>query len=184
MFLLDDTPYGRAFVDQMGFLVTPEQLWEALQESMGTYLNSSFVDYARRYNSQRMWDCNQVDGPPPYPELSSNPDKLRSRNGAKSKPERVKRSGFVYLMQAENGEYKIGLSQNPPARALQLELNIGFRMTIIHAIPSDDMQIDERNLLNTYSDKCIHGEWFALTPADVDHICSLTETDLREARDD
>jgi hypothetical protein len=48
-----------------------------------------------------------------------------------------------------------------------------FEVEYVCLIKTDDMYALEKQLQREYSDKNIKGEWFALSPADVEYIKGL-----------
>jgi|TARA_B100000315_G_scaffold246425_1_gene273676 hypothetical protein len=86
-------------------------------------------------------------------------------------PSLEKREGFVYLMESE-AEYKIGKAVDIERRRKRLILDLGCEIGVLHAIASDDYSQAEWDLHQRFADKRIHGEWFALEPADIKWICA------------
>jgi hypothetical protein len=83
------------------------------------------------------------------------------------------RPGFVYLLYAETGLYKIGLSIDPVARFKSINKQVSEDVQLLHTIPADDRYFAERDLHALYTAKRQEGEWFSLSAEDVDHILSL-----------
>jgi hypothetical protein len=89
------------------------------------------------------------------------------------KPHKDEAPGCVYLMRADNGAYKIGLSRRPRERVQQLRRNRFGTIEVLHVIETDNMRALERELHKRYADKQIHGEWFMLDESDVAEIKAL-----------
>lgn len=82
--------------------------------------------------------------------------------------------GFVYLIQQVNGQhYKIGKSITPDKRMSLFEVKLPFPIERICTIETDDMSGLERELHETFANKRVDGEWFALDTEDVEYIKSL-----------
>lgn len=83
------------------------------------------------------------------------------------------KSGHVYLIQSPTGAWKIGRTSNPEDRMATFGLRLPIEVKYVCLIPTDDMYALERKLQSKYIDKLINGEWFALSPADVEEIKAL-----------
>lgn len=110
--------------------------------------------YADDYDK---WRC--FNDPPPTP-----------REERRRKP---KKPGYVYLIRADNGYYKIGRTVNPAARLETLEVRLPFPIEALHIVSCQDMTGTEKELHAKFQDKRKDGEWFALTDEDVEYIKSL-----------
>jgi predicted GIY-YIG superfamily endonuclease len=82
--------------------------------------------------------------------------------------------GYVYLVRASDGAYKIGTSQHPALRMEYLqEKKPDVELTLLHLIYCADAYRAESQLHMQYSPKRIKGEWFALNDEDVKEITSI-----------
>lgn len=108
--------------------------------------------------------------------LRSNAGKawLRAQEKQRQKPRRQVRAGYIYVIQSQSGEYKIGLSETPKKRISKLEVKLPFDIEVIHLIQTDDMHRLESSLHMTFEAKRVRGEWFALDSEDVDYIKQMT----------
>lgn len=95
--------------------------------------------------------------------------KLSRDVGKPSKP----KPGYVYLIQSENGQYKIGKSNNPSQRCKIFGLKLPFKVELIHLVKTDDMSKLETELHKHFASQRINGEWFSLSPEDIDYIKSF-----------
>jgi len=79
-------------------------------------------------------------------------------------------TGYVYI--AQSGDYcKIGFTSHSPAdRISQLQTGNPHPVKLVGMIPGT--MRDEERLHAEFADKQVRGEWFALTPDDVQHILS------------
>lgn len=86
-------------------------------------------------------------------------------------------SGYVYVLKSDNPEfsYKIGKSQGVEKRREALEKQMKMKLQLIHTFPADDYTLAENALHRQFADRLINGEWFDLTPEDVDYIKSIAE---------
>lgn len=90
--------------------------------------------------------------------------------------------GYVYLMEA-GGRHKIGRTNNVSARLKYLNggrfhTSIPFEIVLIHSIKVFDQRTVERWLHARFAGKRKRGEWFDLTPEDVEWVCSLMDSDF------
>jgi len=84
--------------------------------------------------------------------------------------------GFVYVFQG-NGYYKIGYSQRPPQRRLQISPKLPFELRVVCVVESLRAQHLESQLHVKFKDKRLRGEWFNLDEDDVAYIKSLEAKD-------
>lgn len=96
----------------------------------------------------------------------------------KSKPAKA---GYVYLIRAETGQYKIGMSTRIGKRIRFFEIKLPFEIELVHSISCEDCAWTERQLHERYADKRIKGEWFALNADDVEEICRIAALNRRAA---
>ena len=87
---------------------------------------------------------------------------------------KTKKPGYVYLIRAENGYYKIGRAKNYQERIERLEVKLPFSIEPLHILQCVDMVEAERALHIRFQDKRVNGEWFALTPEDVEYIKNMS----------
>jgi hypothetical protein len=84
-------------------------------------------------------------------------------------------SGFIYLLRAETGHYKIGRAKNVENRIRSIAAFVPFRVELAHTIATDDTVRLERCLHFLYerAGKRVNGEWFNLSPLDVAAIQAI-----------
>lgn len=63
--------------------------------------------------------------------------------------------------------YKIGRSNSTGRRAYELAVQLPEKLSLVHAIETDDPVGIERYWHERFATKRANGEWFALTKADV-----------------
>lgn len=83
------------------------------------------------------------------------------------------RAGYVYLIQSSTGAYKIGKTKNPQDRIRTFAIKLPFEVEYVCLIPTTDMAELETRLHQRFADKRVNGEWFNLSPEDVEYIKGL-----------
>ncbi len=89
-----------------------------------------------------------------------------------------KKPGFVYLLRADNGHWKIGCASNPNNRLKTFNVKLPFDVQYEYLIPTNEMTRAEALLHERFSDKQVNGEWFALDADDVAWIKTLKKLDV------
>lgn len=84
---------------------------------------------------------------------------------------------YVYLLRAENGEYKIGKSKDPEARAKYINY-ASRRVTLVWSLACEDATKTERAMHQRFSEYHITHEWFDLPTEVVEWIKGQTEAAL------
>lgn len=87
----------------------------------------------------------------------------------------VHADGYVYLIQAASGFYKIGRTANPKNRIRTFSVKLPFEVDYLCLIKTKNMYKLERELHKRYEKKRVRGEWFKLSPADVEYIKGLAK---------
>jgi hypothetical protein len=82
--------------------------------------------------------------------------------------------GFIYLVRAHSGEYKIGRAVDVSARLRGLATLAPFDLELIHKFPADNCLLAERILHEQFAGKRIRREWFQLDQIDVFEFSRLT----------
>jgi hypothetical protein len=77
------------------------------------------------------------------------------------------RYGFVYLVQAHRGEYKIGRTNLVDRRLSELGVTAAVEHHLVHEIKTDDPAGVEAYWHRRFEAKRMRGEWFKLDAADV-----------------
>ncbi len=85
------------------------------------------------------------------------------------------RAGYVYLLRTLHDEtlFKIGRTSNPDNRAKTFGVTLPFPVEYVCLIQSDDMYILEGQLHAKFSQQRLDGEFFRLSPDDVEYIKGL-----------
>lgn len=105
-------------------------------------------------------------------------------------PNERERPGFVYVVKADNGVFKIGFTRNINRRMYGLRCVSPMPLTLITEIALKDCVAAEAWLHDRFRDKRSHGEWFTLSDEDVAFIARLKgepikiEADVDAANED
>lgn len=83
-------------------------------------------------------------------------------------------AGWIYVIQS-GAEYKIGSSTNVSRRLRVLMAELACESHLVFKFRVDAMYSHECKLHETFADKRTRGEWFALTPMDLDTIQTMLE---------
>lgn len=86
------------------------------------------------------------------------------------------RGGYVYLLKADNGLYKIGRSKSLDARIKQLGLILPYELELALVIETIDTTKLEQELHDHFADKRKRGEWFELDESDLCYLAEIAET--------
>lgn len=86
--------------------------------------------------------------------------------------------GFIYILVAETGRYKIGRASDLKRRMKQLRTAAAVTFTVLHSIRSADTVRTEKLLHEKFASSRCHGEWFDLTLVDVEWVTSLRDFQL------
>lgn len=81
------------------------------------------------------------------------------------------RAGYVYLIAASNGTYKIGRTKNPEDRMKTFGLRLPFHVEYVAVVQTEDMYSLEKELHKRFKKKRLNGsEFFQLVEDDVNYI--------------
>jgi hypothetical protein len=98
----------------------------------------------------------------------------KSRSVVSGRVPTVSKSGYVYLIKASTGAYKIGMSKDPNSRIATFK-TLPFDVELLALIQTDNMHELEKELHERFADKRRQGEWFNLSSEDVEYIKSLDD---------
>lgn len=84
-------------------------------------------------------------------------------------------NGYIYLYGPVEGQYKIGKSNSPERRDIEIvpRTILPIDPDMIHLIPTNQMDAAETILQERYADLRTKGEWFNLTPDHITEICAI-----------
>lgn len=89
--------------------------------------------------------------------------------GVGSVPLQNDRAGYVYLIHSVHG-YKIGKTKRMKERSQLFSVKLPFEIDVVHYAWFEDYSIAEAALHRRFREQRLGGEWFQLTPADVQAI--------------
>lgn len=84
--------------------------------------------------------------------------------------------GFIYLMQAAGGMFKIGKSISPKKRVTKFG-SLPWDIRLAHVIETDDMDWLESKMHGVFSQQKVRGEWFRLSAEDVEWFTGIAVLD-------
>lgn len=90
-----------------------------------------------------------------------------------TKYERKPIAGHVYLIKSSEGVYKIGKAVSVKDRMKSFGITLPFDIELIHTIDTSDYTKLELELHERFAAKRLRGEWFTLSPEDVEYIKGL-----------
>lgn len=77
--------------------------------------------------------------------------------------------GYVYLVKAENGPYKIGITAgNVISRLNALQSSSPIKLELIEYVYVEDYRNREKTLHDYFGNKRMQGEWFDLVDSDIE----------------
>jgi hypothetical protein len=83
--------------------------------------------------------------------------------------------GYVYFVGSEEyGVVKIGKANDLSSRIGTIALQLPFRVEVLHSIECANPDAVEKEYHRKFAEKRKNGEWFALTPEDLEEIKSVT----------
>jgi hypothetical protein len=155
---IDDADSGGILpLDQDGLLMTRKEAERIFTGVM------KFIDH---YGNENLIDANKARQE--Y-EAHRQEQALRS-----IKSQEKNRRGVVYVLKSNNGEgdlYKIGMTtRKADERLIEFAPKLPFDTELILTIRADHAERLERQLHKHFSKVRIRGEWFHLTPADLDYL--------------
>lgn len=95
-----------------------------------------------------------------------------------AKRRKGKDQGYVYLILAENGLYKIGKARNVSSRMQPFSVHFPMKWDLVHSFQSENYSKAETILHEKFADKRDVGEWFKLSSEDVAHIVAIQDGGL------
>lgn len=128
-------------------------LEEEYGNSLAEWITQVWIQIRRRFSAERAYI----------------PTETKTHYVVKAKP------GYVYLLRSENGYYKIGRTQDPQNRVKTFGIQLPFEVEYECLIKTDAMVKLEKQLHDHFAHKRIKGEWFNLSPDDVEYIKGLAQ---------
>lgn len=141
--------------------IAPEGYERFHREITGIFQQKSQASLARQERLQQ----EQKDW-----RAESLRQRIKDRKMEKEKELEQDRSGFVYLLMTETGRYKIGRTNNPERRKTEFEKILSVKVELVCVIACENMWHLEEDLHYKFSTKRQEGEWFDLSPEDIECI--------------
>jgi hypothetical protein len=110
-----------------------------------------------------------------YEEAREAQERQREEEKRKNKG---KKPGHIYLIEAENGNFKIGKSKHLSSRINEFGVKLPIKTWLVHSFESNHYDQAELTLHERFADKRTHGEWFMLAPEDVEYIKGIQDGQL------
>lgn len=85
----------------------------------------------------------------------------------------AKMTEYIYVIKAQNGLFKVGITKDPLIRFKSIYANSPIDVSLLFCIECQDSLKIEREIHAKFSSKCHHGEWLALSDDDVLYIETL-----------
>lgn len=126
---------------------------------------------AARYRLQELF-CKtfSLSAAKPVQSSGQNHTQETTANEAGAEPrDRENKGGYVYLIRSPYG-YKIGKTKNMKERSQLFTVKLPFSIEIVHYAWHADYSMAERLLHQRFRDKRLNGEWFALSPKEINEI--------------
>ena len=95
-------------------------------------------------------------------------------SSAKTSRIKVSTPGLVYMLQAGQ-HFKIGMTINLDKRLTQIKLQLPFAATLVHTIKAANPSQAESHWHRRFASLRLNGEWFALSPAEVNEFKNVSE---------
>ena len=87
----------------------------------------------------------------------------------------IDKSGYIYLLEAETGETKIGRTKKLDERVRHFTTKLPMDLRVIYYVETDNSYTLEEALHNQYVSKRARGEWFNLNDEDIQDIVKQYE---------
>lgn len=159
-FVKQDT--GIAFTDMYSTVPPRDEVELLFFEIM------SFYDYIEtEYGSIDEFNAERLE------QREKEEQQRRAAYGSSHEKRKRSDDGYVYLIQSEMGQYKIGKSRQLDKRIKLFSVKLPFKTEMIHYFYTKTMTQDETFLHDRFSEKRTNGEWFDLTTEDVEYIKSF-----------
>jgi len=160
-------------------IITIRDAANANQEQLGNIADACDahrreVDIIGRYvDAGKRWDNISDDDLRLIIDFWGLNDQIKQTAKEELESRLQKRMGYVYLLQADNGLYKIGQSKVIDNRIKQLGLKLPYELNLVSTVLCLQYKELEAHLHERFADKHVRGEWFELDDADVEYIKGL-----------
>lgn len=93
----------------------------------------------------------------------------------------IPKPGYIYLIKADTGHYKIGCTRNLPNRLNLFAVKLPFEITLLKSLWVNDMYYFEGWLHRWFLEDRVNGEWFLLDDISIENIINFeNQADLEE----
>jgi hypothetical protein len=157
----DDQSGGVLASDPGGYITTRKEFEEITAGMMKFFEHYSDEDI-KQYNT----------------EADERREQRRFEQAIQRKGNRKSAIGFIYLIRAENGLYKIGKAKNVSTRMQPFSVSFPMKWDLVYSFQANDYNYAEALLHQRYANKRDVGEWFKLSIDDVEYIKSLQDGQL------
>lgn len=143
------------------------------EKTLRRYFDAANDAYSNHRDELSLWAsvvCKRLINEVP---LVIKRNKEQIKPVAKARKQTAAKAGFVYLIQSISGAYKIGRTVNPNNRMATFTVKLPFEVEYVCVIQCEDMYSLERQLHTQFANKRVNGEWFNLSPEDVEYIKGL-----------
>lgn len=142
---------------------------DSVEKDLTIFLTSKYAPEGRK-NEAREW----------LGKVIAKREKVLRRKVKEKRPS-SENQGYIYLIKAETGHYKIGRTKSIPDRMNFFGIKLPFKVELLKAIPVDDMYYFETWLHKWFEEFRVNGEWFALDEISVSNLIKLeNQADLED----
>ncbi len=154
---------------------TPEEI-ETLAQALMKSGKAHSVEVSEVYKANAAYKNGWAWVTVAFKELvpSLSPVKIYQRKKPRLKGQKRSTVGYVYVLRAIDGSYKIGKSTNPKSRKRTFDVRLPFQVEYVHTILTDDMGKLEKALHHKFRAKRLNNsEFFKLDELEVKFIIDL-----------
>lgn len=151
-------------VDNQGFYMD-RKLAEEVVKGLIDYLDNADFEVIDRRNKETLREY-----------LDEMNEEVENENKEVKRRKRVK--GYVYLLKADNGLTKIGMTKELGQRMTHFTTKLPYGIEMIATIKTNDYRELESVLHDKFSKVRKNGEWFDLSDSDIEYVKSKYKVDI------